>query len=288
MSERHSIIPFDLSNLPCVPSAEFAAILNHDLADEPDEALARLTAVVTDRVIRQVRLGSSRECLEEALALHGFLETAHGEKLKAHKPRFFHAWQALAAVLSVAGRRSDRTAIDAILKSHATHGRKLLEFLATQAESVRRADVVEFLDISESQVSHLLRDLEEAELVLRYRPEGVKEVLVELGPAGREVVDRSIAPPWVDRLVEYLRTLKTDGVIEDDLTSLTDMLTQKGAPSRWVAEKLASALVDMNAGRRDAGLAFIELYETESPDFARIRENQGDRRPVGSFAQGPA
>ena len=74
-------------------------------------------------------------------------------------------------------------------RSHKGRWRRVLELLAGNGGTMRRAALKERLEaLSESHLSHLLRDLEEAEMVARRRPERSREVLVELLPAGREIV----------------------------------------------------------------------------------------------------
>lgn len=74
-------------------------------------------------------------------------------------------------------------------RSHKGRWRRVLELLAAAGGTMRRAVLKERLDaLSESHLSHLLRDLEEAEMIVRRRPERSREVLVELRSAGREIV----------------------------------------------------------------------------------------------------
>jgi len=109
------------------------------------------------------------------------------------------------------------------------------------------------LGLAESHLSHLLRDLEEASLVVRYRPQGGKEVVVVLGPAGKEIVAESILPPWIERLSEALESASRGDLI--DPKELVRVLHVAGAPSLLAADRLATALKKL-ALAADLALSF--------------------------------
>src|SRR3954468_1612000 len=181
-------LPFSFSNLDDVPSGEVASLVEQAAAEADPETLGRLTDLLLDRALRLLREGSREEILDEALAISAGVSGETGRLLKERNPETFGAWAALDDLLAEAARRSDRAAVPSLLKS--TEGRRMaiLELLAGEGRAVPRAEIRRRLSFPEAHLSHLLRDLEEADLVVRYRPEKSREVLVELGPVGREVV----------------------------------------------------------------------------------------------------
>lgn len=183
-------LPLELSGLD---GAHFDELRPHleRLASEPEhhDLEQVLSALLLDRCLRLLRRGARREIAEEALALSRFLESPPGETLRAVRPELHGSWASFADLLAEAAGRSAPDAIDSILRNHKGRGQQVLELLAEEASPVRRSRLRERLgEISESQLSHLLRDLEECELIVRHRPEGSKEVFVELGAFGRERV----------------------------------------------------------------------------------------------------
>jgi DNA-binding MarR family transcriptional regulator len=232
--------------------ASFAEILPYlkTLSREPErEKMAGvLSALLLDRTLHLLRRGSRRELADECWHLSEFLESKAGEELLKARPDVHGGWGAFADLTSEAAQRCDRAAVDSILLSHRGRGGKLLELLARQPDKpVRRAEIraalqeAEGSEVSDPLISHLLRDLEEADLIFRYRPEGSKEVLVELGPIGREVVKTQILPTWVEYLIARLEEL-SDAAPTWDAETLRMELEKQGATSSLLAERIAQAL----------------------------------------------
>lgn len=181
-------LPLELSGLDGAPFEELRPHLESLAASPEHQALEQvLTALLLDRCLRQLRRGARSEIAEECLQLSRFLESPAGEALRVARPELHGSWGAFADLLAEAAGRSAPDAVDSILRNHKGRGQQVLEILAEQETPLRRSVLRERLGgFSESQLSHLLRDLEECELIVRYRPEGSKEVLVELGALGRE------------------------------------------------------------------------------------------------------
>jgi DNA-binding MarR family transcriptional regulator len=196
--------------------------------------------LILHRTLKLLRDSSRDDILTEGIALDGFLTSPAGDQFRTTHPDLYFAWQGVSALLGEAARRSDRAAIESILRSHDGHGRAVLELLAERAEPVRRADVRERLQLSESHMSHVLRDLEEADLIER-RPSG-REVALALGPVGREVVARHVLPEWVRHLVDVLQRARHAQADLPQAEALADELSRKGAPSRLVSRQLAEAI----------------------------------------------
>jgi len=244
MPDSTSPIPLDLSGFREAPPAAVAPLVEK-VAREPEEkALTALTALLMNRALRLLRQGSRQEILDESLMLNRALAIEAGAHLRQSQPEAFGGWSALGELLSGAARSTSRAAIPAILSG--SRGREILELLAGEGRPVARSEIKRQLEFtSESHLSHLLRDLEEADLVLRYKPEGGKDVFVELGPVGREVVSQSVLPPWLEHLDNAL-SQATEGVAVS-FESLAQEFRQAGAPSRLAAGRLAEAVVRISA-----------------------------------------
>jgi DNA-binding transcriptional ArsR family regulator len=197
--------------------------------------------LVLHRALRLLRDGSRAEILKEGLALDGFLGSAAGEAVKAAQPDLYWGWAGLSALLGEAARRSDRAAVESILRSHDGRGRAVLELLAERGAPVRRGELRERLGLSESHLSHVLRDLEEADLIERMQ--AGREVVIELGPVGRDVAQRALLPEWVSHLAGVLQRARMGAAGErPTVEALADELSKRGAPSRLVAQRLAEAV----------------------------------------------
>jgi DNA-binding MarR family transcriptional regulator len=186
--------------------------------------------------------------------------------------------------------------VDSILLSTKGHGQSLLEELAREGRPLPRAEIRKRLRLGESHLSHLLRDLTEANLVVRHRPEGSKEVLVELGPVGREIVKTSILPDWLTRLVELLGKAASGKPVGREMAARE--LEAAGAPSRIAAERLAEALAALSGGPvtedprpgNPETLAKVLQFsdrianlKKDESHFDLMRGRQGDQRPGALF-----
>jgi DNA-binding MarR family transcriptional regulator len=231
-----------------IPPQEFGPLLERAASESEAATLKLATAVFSDRTLRLLREGSRQELLDEALAVSQALSGDPGDTLKSRHRETFGAWTALFELLEEAARRSDRAAVPSLLRG--TLGPAVLELLAGEGRPLPRAAIRKRLDLGEAHLSHLLRDLEEADLILRYRPKGSKEVFVELGPAGREVVSQSVLPPWLERLTEVLAQMAGGFPVDADALALE--LEKAGAPSRLVADRLSKALATLTPGEATA------------------------------------
>lgn len=225
------------------------------LSEAPDdEALAEmLGALLLDRILHLLRRGSRLDLVDESVEIAGFVESEAGERLREARPELHASWCAFEELLAEAADRSDRDAVDSILLSHRGRGQKVLEVLAERTEPVRRAEIRQALgeEVSDSLVSHLLRDLEEADLVVRFRPRGSKEVLVELGPVGRDVARWEVFPAWVEYLCEQIVRLTAAEGGTPSCEEIRQGLVTKGAPSELVARRLTEALAGLVPVSRD-------------------------------------
>ena len=227
------------SNLDDAPANEIAPLVER-AATEADSDLTGLTDLLLDRALRLLREGSREEILDEALAVSGGVSGEAGVALRQRSPETFGTWEALDDLLAEAARRSDRMAVPSLLRSTQGHGLAILELLAGEGRAVPRAEIRRRLNLAEAQLSHLLRDLEEADLIARYRPQGSREVVVDLARTGREVVSQSVLPSWLERLTAAL--VEVAGGSSLDTEAFARELVEAGAPSRLAAERLAEAV----------------------------------------------
>lgn len=259
--------PARFSVLDEAPASELAPLVAQAASEGEPEALKALTALLLDRSLRLLREGSRQEILDEALALSGGISGPAGEALQNRNRETFGAWAALDDLLAEAARRSDRAAVPSLLKSTEGHGLAILELLAAEGRAIPRAEIRRRLQLAEAHLSHLLRDLEEADLIVRYRTQGSREVQVDLGRVGKEVVARSVLPPWLERLESAISEAR-DGTL--DCEALTRELEKAGAPSRLAAErlvKLAEQFVPAAAFRGRS-----EFSEAEQANILRFKK----------------
>lgn len=220
---------------------ELVPVLDQIAAGASDRARVDAAGgLVLHRALRLLRVESRETLLKEGMALDGFLYSAAGSAIKTAQPDVYWGWIGISGLLGEAARRSDRAAVDSILASHAGRGRDMLELLAEHGAPVPRSEIRDRLKLSESHLSHLLRDLAEADLIERAK--AGREVAVALGPVGREVVKRSVLPEWVRYLCDQLQRVRTGTAAAPAAEFLATALSQRGAPSRLVAQQLAEAV----------------------------------------------
>ncbi len=259
--------------------------------DPGDQPLAEmLGALLLDRILHLLRRGSRLDLVDESVELASFLESEAGERLRDARPELHASWCAFEDLLAEAADRSDRDAVDSILLSHRGRGHKVLEVLAERAEPVRRAEIWQALgeEVSDSLVSHLLRDLEEADLIVRFRPPKSKEVLVELGPVGRDVARREVLPAWVEYLCEQIARLTSAEDGPPSCEEIRQGLVKKGAPSELVARRLSDALAGLVPVSRDeAAEPPPEVKRMPKPDDRRLSRIGQYRNPAAAFWSPP-
>lgn len=243
-------VPRDLTGRQRVPFEDIAGYLDalaEGRGDAKDERA--LNGLLRSRTLRLLRQGSREEISEEAVQLSRFLESESGKALGRVRAELYGGWCAFADLLIAAGHRRDAAAVDSILRSYGGNARRLLEFLAGRGAgretgddtpiAVPRSEVKKHLELSESHLSHLLRDLEESDLVFRYRVPKGREVMVELGPLGQRVVNTKVFPSWVTYLVDRIADPDENRL---DTDAIRRELVERGAPSEAVARELAEVL----------------------------------------------
>lgn len=234
-------LPNDLTHLTEAPWSRIAELLSGDPAQTRSDALDRMTTVLLQRFILLLRTGSRDDIASEATHFFTLLRSPFGESLKDNHLPLYTGWEVIARGLSIASRRTDRSAVNAVLRTYAKYAKPLLEYLAAASKShpVRRTDLRKELDVSQSQMSHILRDFENTRLVLRHRSAKSKEVTISLGVEGRDYVDQHLVPPWIeileDNIISGLAKTRT-------ASELVSMLVEAHFPSELGAERIVRKL----------------------------------------------
>lgn len=238
-----------------VLSDDFSAFFDSSISEMPlerliddnltQEDLEQVTGLLLNRVLHLLREASTTAILEECMDLNRFIESTVGQSVKSQRPDYFGRWAGIAELLSEAAQRVDAAAVSSILLAHKGYGQKILEILAAATTSLPRSQIRKHLEISESHLSHILSDLDEASLIVRRRLDNSREVTIDLGPLGREIVDRSIFPSWISVVIDHIKRLpRVDSVEAIDPDTLRKDFLMKGAPSDLLAKQLADAIVD--------------------------------------------
>jgi DNA-binding MarR family transcriptional regulator len=237
------LVPGDLSELDEEPAPELIPFLERAIQEGDPRVRTTLRGLLIDRALRVLRRGSRDDLQQEALLVSIAVSGQLGERLRLQAAETFGAFYYLQSLLGEAGRRSDRAAVSGLLRG--TRGPAILELLAGENRPMPRSEIRRRLSLGEAQLSHLLRDLEEADLVHRFRPPRSKEVSVELGPVGREVVRSEVLPVWVEWLVQALGEVRRGRAQQP--TALAKGLVEAGAPSSLAARYLAEAVAALPA-----------------------------------------
>jgi len=290
MSDKRNILD-DLPDLDDAPFREvesvLAALTETPRPEKPEfrRSAREVRGLLLDRALNLLRTGSRTEIGEEAYGLHRYLDSPPGESLQEKAPEVHGGFRAIADLLSGAADRADAAAVDSILRSHKGRGKEILEFLAQQGEPVKRSRIRSQLGVSQSHLSHILREMEGADLLVRWN-QG-KEVLVELAPNGREYVERSILPSWIQRVIEELHAVRRREVRKADAQELERDLHEHGAPSRLLACQLAAALAELRSYEdpaNAAGAAYVVgVSQREGWHFDKAMDRQGDRTAMSAY-----
>lgn len=262
---------FDGSHLLEAPLETWVAALPEHLSFASD-----LRAILIYRALERLRSGTRAEMREEAIAVETFLASEAAAALSKEEAG---AWSAIAQVLIEAARRSDPEAVEMILRGHPLYGQRVLELLAANGDRpLPRTQLIEKLRISQSQLSHLLRDLEEADLIARTR-EGGREVMVSLGPVGREHVERNLFPNWVNVAAGHIAAA-LEGTELRARPEIEAVIRTAGAPA-LIAQQLALALSPSNASERSR--FFIEGTLSNDRHAGRFYKHGRGETAVAGF-----
>lgn len=288
-----SLDPEFLSDLDGVPVEEVTPHVEAVAREGSPAALKALTCVFVDRAIHVLRDGSRRDVLEEALAVSLGISGKVGDLLRERDRETYGAWAALDNLLGEAGRRSDRDAVPSILRNTQGLGLRVLEILAQREDGkAPRSRIREELALTESHLSHLLYNLEEAELVVRVR-QG-REVVVKLGPVGQEIVTTTVLPTWLQRFKAAIQRIEAgEEISAQELAK--DLMAAEAPPSRAAADLISTALERLSKRQgalsrsvlRERAKQCSEKYKREDPHYLDVISSLPPAsRPSQAFAYG--
>lgn len=251
----------NFSRFHSLPAAELSTVFEHlPKVDDPED-VAAIAALFENRALVLIRSGSSTELRDESVALNRFVYSKAGRQMEPRHHELIAQLKTVADMLARAAERTDPTFVSAVLSSHKKYAQRVVEFLWRAGEPVARQELLKELDLEESHLSHMLRDLEDADVVTRLRSPGTKEVRIALAPVGRELVRRQYIPDWfrwaMDRIADAIK-----GLTPEAPARIEHQLAELRAPSRLIADHVNS-LVSL-ASHRGTG-ARSEAREQASP-----------------------
>jgi DNA-binding transcriptional ArsR family regulator len=148
------------------------------------DGLYDIDVALTGLLIDYIRKGTGD--LFEAFTddMSAFLDSSDGDHLKSTREgeRYFHRWEHLVDFSRIAFEKYDPDMIARFIASR-KHGKNLLQVVYKNTDGIRVKDLAEQLDMSAPQLSKLLRELEDHDLVIREK--GKKMTLVHLDFLGR-------------------------------------------------------------------------------------------------------
>ena len=210
------------------------------------ETQRRISVVIdtlAQRVIRLLRTASRNQLAEESCSFFDIAEVAE----KASKNEIRDAAKLLGRTLTLAVDQHNETSVDSILASYKKRSGPFLEMLLhSDQEFVLRRDVkTKFeehpneLAINESHLSHMLRDFEKANLIVRVKAAGTKHVAIGLTQQGKKLALKIVPPKWPQLLQDEIDT----GLPLGQISTLYEKLCEAGLP----AEESLRALLDLAA-----------------------------------------
>ncbi len=186
----------DLLSLTKAPIAELIEALKQErteatLADGDEGGGASLpprslqiAELLAAETVRLIRLGTRAELTEARLDLARAVASKETAELGDEQPKVRRLLTGSAVALSFATAPSSAAGELAVLRSWNGMAAEVVALVDQAPEKyLRRAELRELLDIDESHLSHLLADLESANLIARRR--SGREVTVHLGRTGR-------------------------------------------------------------------------------------------------------
>jgi len=163
---------------------------NQFVESSDTDGLYDIDAALTGLLIDYIRKGTGD--LFDAFTddMLAFLDSSDGDHLKSTREgeRYFHRWEHLVDFSRIAFEKYDPDMIARFIASR-KHGEKLLQIVYKNIDGIRAKDLAEKLDMSAPQLSRLLRELEDHDLVIRKK--GKKMTLVHLDFMGRVYISET-------------------------------------------------------------------------------------------------
>ncbi len=160
----------------------------------PAASLGVVCELAVDEAVRLVRAGSRTDLLVVGDALATFLGGPRGANVKRGAPGAYDTLSGLLPVLSAASSPASRGGEALVLRSWSGKAQAALAAVA-RTGSMPRAELREGLRVSQSHLSHMLKDLEAAHLVERVGGPGRRSVDVRITAKGRQLVFEQVPPP---------------------------------------------------------------------------------------------
>jgi len=241
----------NVSRFHYLNSEELGPILDDAMADTRDESRNSWVALFRNRALDRIRQGSSDELLNEARILSDRLYSPAGQKLRREHPGYFARLDTIAEMLKTAGERTDTAFVQAVLASHKKYANRILEMLARATGGVPRTEIRDELrtiesKLSESHLTHILADLDNAGVITRVRRPKTKEVRITLDAAGRDLVEKQLRPEWFVKSTQLVRHVARGGDAPSE-GQVTELLRKANAPSELVVtlvQELLATLTD--------------------------------------------
>ena len=182
--------PADLLALRGSPLSSLVAALRDEVGrdDVVSATVAGLVELAVDETVRQVRQAPQAELAAALDGLRRFLAAQEGRRLASVAPAPAATLAGLQAVLTASATPDSRGGADLVRRSWGGHADQILRALAEAPEHhLPRSRLRTMLELEQSHLSHILRDLEAAQLVERIPVTGSRTVDVHLGRVGREL-----------------------------------------------------------------------------------------------------
>jgi DNA-binding MarR family transcriptional regulator len=227
----------NLSRFHYFETSEMHPIVEQALAEKGDRAREGWVALFRNRALQLIRKGSSLELAAEAALLNRHLYSPTGRTLQQEAAVFHARLATIADMLTQAGQRSDPAFLSAVLSSHQKYAQSILEALAGAGDDgLPRRDLLSLLQVEESHLSHILGALEKADVIVRLRRPGLKEVRVVLGHMGRNLVNEKILPRWYMKMEQFIVDAAQGGAPEAG--TVAEELEEAKVPSRLMATRI--------------------------------------------------
>lgn len=223
--------PMEILDLDTVPAMQAAVVgLRADDVAIQGSALE----LVRTLAVRAIRTGSAGDLIEAAIAIHDAVpEEAPVPATLAQE------LAVLVDVLEVSSAVGGESAWPMLLRSHAGKARRVLEHLSARAASwTPKKELLEAIDISDSQLSHLLRRLQDEELVAR-RKVG-REAELRITGLGQEAIGVVAAPHGGHSFTEDDEAALHGFALSGESPSTAKQLVLS-PPAGWLVDRLDGA-----------------------------------------------
>jgi DNA-binding MarR family transcriptional regulator len=248
-----------------VPSTELDAVAEQAVSETDAEVAEALVSLFRNRALRLIRNGSSSELRDEAALLNRHLYSPAGREVNRRNPDRHASLRMVAEMIGEASRRTDSIFLSAVLQSHSRYARSIVEMVSRAGSEglPRQRLLTELMIPSESYLSHILADLEEADVIVRLRRPHTKGVRVVLGQAGRDLLRETLLPEWFMAMM----TILTEAVlyrVSPPPAKVAAALEKAAIPSRLLIDHVNELLAKIT-GKRKPSLRASAPISVASP-----------------------